>query len=67
MIMNIEENKQSSLIIISTVMLILAILAVSLRCCAVAAISTYKFGLDDFFAILTLVGEIYSPRNSLFS
>ncbi|MCJ1225694.1 hypothetical protein MMC12_002343 [Toensbergia leucococca] len=49
-----EASKQPELIALCTVMLLLATLAVLLRCWSISVIPAHRFGFDDFFAILTL-------------
>ena len=55
---SLEANDQPNLIALCTVMLILATLAVLLRCWFVFVSPAHKFGLDDFFAILALVSNL---------
>lgn len=55
---NLEASKQPYLVALCTIMLTLATLAVLLRCWSVYVSPTHKLGLDDFFAILTLVSDL---------
>ena len=50
-------NRQPELIALCTVMLILAALAVILRCLAIFLSKTHRFGWDDIFAVVTLVSS----------
>ena len=52
---DIEASKQPEMIAISTVMLTLSTLAVVLRCWSAAISSDRQVGLDDCFAVITLV------------
>ena len=49
------ESRQAGLIVLCTVTLTMAVVAVALRCWSIYVLPLRKFGLDDFFAIATLV------------
>lgn len=50
-----DGNRQSGLIALCVLMLILAVVSIALRCWSIWGSPNRKFGYDDAFAILTLV------------
>ena len=49
------ESRQTELLVLCTIMLALSTLFTFLRCMAVIFSKNHRFGLDDFFAIITWV------------
>jgi hypothetical protein len=55
---NEDESRQSDLIALCTIMLALAVLATIMRFWSNYVVPNHKFGYDDLFALLALVGNI---------